>query len=148
MAWSGTAWSGPQFETSEAGVLCAFTWSTANVLACVSYAETHMALEQTTMHTIACLPACSVPLCLCASVPVRPVNNAGTINDCRSRLWEIPATDFHRVMAVNLEGQANVIRHFVPLMLGAKEGRGGGAIINISSAWGRTGGEKARVMNH
>ena len=76
------------------------------------------------------------------------MNNAGTINEGGTRVWEIPAADFHRVMAVNLEGQANVIRHFVPLMLGAKERGGGGAIVNISSAWGRTGGEKARVINH
>jgi NAD(P)-dependent dehydrogenase (short-subunit alcohol dehydrogenase family) len=37
-------------------------------------------------------------------------------------------------MDVNIKGVANVIRHFVPAMIG----RGSGVIVNFSSGWGRS----------
>ncbi len=61
------------------------------------------------------------------------LNNAGVIHP-NARLWEIPAREFDRVVAVNLCGVANVIRHFVPEMVRRKRG----VIVNFSSSWGRT----------
>lgn len=61
------------------------------------------------------------------------INNAAVINPS-APLWEIPAADFDRLMAINVSGTANMIRHAVPLM--AKEGRG--IIVNLSSGWGRS----------
>src|SRR5262249_39347139 len=43
------------------------------------------------------------------------VNNAALING-NAPLWEVPSTDFDRVIDVNIKGTANVIRHFVPAM--------------------------------
>jgi NAD(P)-dependent dehydrogenase (short-subunit alcohol dehydrogenase family) len=61
------------------------------------------------------------------------INNAGVIN-ANQRLWEVPAAEFERVIAVNLTGTANVIRHFVPAMVRRKHG----VIVNFSSGWGRS----------
>ena len=61
------------------------------------------------------------------------VNNAATINE-NAPLWEVSATEFAQVTAVNINGVANVIRHFVPAMIE----RGQGVIVNFSSGWGRT----------
>lgn len=61
------------------------------------------------------------------------INNAAIINPS-ARLWEIPAEDFDRLMAVNLSGTANMIRHALPFML--QEGKG--VIVNLSSGWGRS----------
>lgn len=66
-------------------------------------------------------------------VPDLLINNAATINR-NARLWEISAEDFDRVLAVNVSGVANVIRHFLPAMLK----RGKGVIVNFSSGWGRS----------
>jgi NAD(P)-dependent dehydrogenase (short-subunit alcohol dehydrogenase family) len=61
------------------------------------------------------------------------INNAGVINQ-NARLWEISAREFSQVMDVNIEGTANVIRHFVPAMVRRKSG----VIVNFSSGWGRS----------
>jgi len=61
------------------------------------------------------------------------INNAAVINS-PAPLWEISAGDFDRVMAINVSGTANMIRHVVPLMIAA----GKGMIINLSSGWGRS----------
>lgn len=61
------------------------------------------------------------------------INNAAVVNR-NARLWEITADEFDRVLAVNLGGVANVIRHFVPAMAA----RGSGVIVNLSSYWGRS----------
>ncbi len=61
------------------------------------------------------------------------VNNAAVINR-NAPLWEVPAAEFDRVVAVNLSGVANVLRHFVPAMVA----RGRGVIVNFSSGWGRS----------
>lgn len=61
------------------------------------------------------------------------VNNAALINR-NAPLWEVPEEEFSRVIDVNIKGVVNVLRHFVPAMIG----RGRGVIVNISSSWGRS----------
>jgi NAD(P)-dependent dehydrogenase (short-subunit alcohol dehydrogenase family) len=61
------------------------------------------------------------------------VNNAAVIN-ANAPVWAVDAAAFDRVMDVNIKGVANVIRHFVPAMIG----RGSGVIVNFSSGWGRS----------
>jgi NAD(P)-dependent dehydrogenase (short-subunit alcohol dehydrogenase family) len=66
-------------------------------------------------------------------VPDLLINNAALVNQ-NARLWEISAAKFDRLLAVNVSGTANVIRHFVPGMVA----RGKGVIVNFSSGWGRS----------
>jgi NAD(P)-dependent dehydrogenase (short-subunit alcohol dehydrogenase family) len=61
------------------------------------------------------------------------LNNAALINR-NAPLWEISAEEFSEVIDVNLKGMVNVIRHFVPAMIG----RRAGVIVNFSSGWGRS----------
>ena len=61
------------------------------------------------------------------------VNNAAVIN-ANASLWDIPAEQFDRLTAVNINGTANVIRHFVPSMIDQRSG----VIVNFSSGWGRS----------
>ena len=61
------------------------------------------------------------------------INSAGTINKSNP-LWKVSAEEFNHVLAVNVCGYANVIRHFVPAMMK----RGTGIIVNTSSGWGRS----------
>lgn len=60
------------------------------------------------------------------------LNNAAIIND-NAPLWEVPAEQFERLMAINVNGTAHVVRAFVPAMIR----RGRGVIVNFSSGWGR-----------
>ena len=60
------------------------------------------------------------------------INNAAIINR-NEKLWNISAAEFDQLMAVNVNGTANVIRHFVPAMVAARKG----VIVNFSSGWGR-----------
>ncbi|KAK1311395.1 hypothetical protein QJS10_CPA08g01206 [Acorus calamus] len=64
---------------------------------------------------------------------VFPVNNAGAINK-NNKIWEVPAEEFDTVMDTNVKGTANVMRHFLPLMIEREEG----IIVNLSSGWGRS----------
>ncbi|KAH7670742.1 Short-chain dehydrogenase/reductase SDR protein [Dioscorea alata] len=66
-------------------------------------------------------------------VPDIIVNNAGTINK-NNKIWEVPAEEFDMVIDTNLKGVANILRHFVPLMIERKKG----IIVNMSSGWGRS----------
>lgn len=66
-------------------------------------------------------------------VPDLLINNAAVINP-NGKLWETSASEFDSVMATNLSGVANSIRHFVPAMVQ----RQSGVIVNISSGWGRS----------
>ncbi|HWB10707.1 MAG TPA: SDR family NAD(P)-dependent oxidoreductase [Pirellulales bacterium] len=66
-------------------------------------------------------------------VPDLLLNNAALVNQ-NARLWEISAEEFDHLLAVNLSGVANVVRHFLPPMLE----RGKGVIVNFSSGWGRS----------
>ena len=61
------------------------------------------------------------------------INNAATMNT-PAPLWVVQADEFDRLIAVNICGVANVIRHFVPAMVE----RGSGVIVNLSSGWGRS----------
>ncbi|WOG82525.1 hypothetical protein DCAR_0101690 [Daucus carota subsp. sativus] len=66
-------------------------------------------------------------------VPDIIVNNAGTINK-NNKIWEVPEEEFDAVIDTNLKGTANMLRHFIPLMIESKQG----VIVNISSGWGRS----------
>lgn len=61
------------------------------------------------------------------------VNNAALMNN-PAPLWEVPAEEFDALTAVNINGMANVIRHFTPAMIE----HGSGVIVNLSSGWGRS----------
>jgi len=66
-------------------------------------------------------------------VPELLLNNAALMNDL-APLWEVPAAEFERLIAVNVCGVAHVVRAFVPAMITA----GRGVIVNLSSGWGRS----------
>ncbi|PQQ20577.1 NADPH-dependent pterin aldehyde reductase [Prunus yedoensis var. nudiflora] len=71
-------------------------------------------------------------------IPDIIVNNAGIIND-NKKLWEVPVEEFDSVIDTNVKGIANVLRHFIPLMLSRNEGKNpAGIIVNMSSGWGRS----------
>ncbi|CAK9177241.1 unnamed protein product [Ilex paraguariensis] len=57
----------------------------------------------------------------------------GTINR-NNRIWEVPEEEFDSVIDTNLKGIANMLRHFIPLMIESKQG----IIVNMSSGWGRS----------
>lgn len=61
------------------------------------------------------------------------LNNAAIVN-ANAPLWEVTATEFDRVIDINIKGPANVMRHILPAMLK----RGSGVIVNFSSGWGRS----------
>lgn len=61
------------------------------------------------------------------------INNAAVMNT-PAPLWQVPAAEFDAVIDVNVKGVANVIRAFVPAMVG----RGAGVVVNLSSGWGRS----------
>lgn len=61
------------------------------------------------------------------------INNAALMNRT-APLWQVPAEEFSRLIDVNVKGTANVIRHFLPAMIG----RGRGIVVNFSSGWGRS----------
>jgi NAD(P)-dependent dehydrogenase (short-subunit alcohol dehydrogenase family) len=61
------------------------------------------------------------------------LNNAALVNR-NAPLWKVPADEFSRVIDVNIKGVTNVIRYFVPAMIGRKSG----VIVNFSSGWGRS----------
>ncbi|XP_041010928.1 NADPH-dependent pterin aldehyde reductase isoform X1 [Juglans microcarpa x Juglans regia] len=67
-------------------------------------------------------------------VPDIIVNNAGTINR-NNKIWEVPEEEFDTVIDTNVKGTANMLRHFIPLMITRKQG----IIVNMSSGWGRSG---------
>lgn len=73
--------------------------------------------------------------CICrANIRGVPVNNAGTINR-NNKIWEVPEEEFDAVIDTNVKGIANMLRHFIPLMIARKQG----IIVNMSSGWGRSG---------
>lgn len=61
------------------------------------------------------------------------INNAGVINHL-APLWQVPSSEFDRVIDVNVKGVMNVIRHFLPAMIDRKSG----IVVNFSSGWGRS----------
>lgn len=60
------------------------------------------------------------------------INNAALMNH-PAPLWEIDAGEIAKLLAVNLGGTVNLIRHFLPAMISA----GRGVVANFSSGWGR-----------
>lgn len=66
-------------------------------------------------------------------VPDLLINNAALVNE-NAPLWKVSAAEFNRVVAVNISGVANVLRHFLPGMVE----RGRGMVVNFSSGWGRS----------
>ncbi|HAV60985.1 MAG TPA: oxidoreductase [Verrucomicrobiales bacterium] len=61
------------------------------------------------------------------------LNNAAIINRS-APLWELSAAEFDPVIDINIKGVTNVLRQFIPAMIGA----GRGVIVNFSSGWGRS----------
>ncbi|XP_077231775.1 NAD(P)-binding Rossmann-fold superfamily protein isoform X2 [Tasmannia lanceolata] len=57
----------------------------------------------------------------------------GTINK-NNKIWEVPAEEFETIIDTNIKGIANMLRHFLPLMVEKKQG----IIVNMSSGWGRS----------
>jgi NAD(P)-dependent dehydrogenase (short-subunit alcohol dehydrogenase family) len=70
---------------------------------------------------------------LAGGAPDLLINNAAVMN-APGPLWRVPADEFDRLVAVNISGVVNVIRHFVPAMVKRKSG----VIVNLSSGWGRS----------
>src|SRR5205085_2038182 len=68
-----------------------------------------------------------------AGPPDLLINNAALMNT-PAPLWEVPADEFDAVIDVNVKGVANVIRAFVPAMVGRRSG----VVVNLSSGWGRS----------
>ena len=66
-------------------------------------------------------------------VPELLINNAAVMNAPKP-LWEVPREEFDHLTHVNINGVANMIRHFLPSMLEKRKG----LIINLSSGWGRS----------
>ena len=65
------------------------------------------------------------------------VNNAGIVS--RANALELPIEEWDRVMAVNVRSVFLMAKLVVPLMIE----NGGGAIVNVGSGWGMTGGKDA-----
>jgi NAD(P)-dependent dehydrogenase (short-subunit alcohol dehydrogenase family) len=61
------------------------------------------------------------------------INNAAVINP-NAPLWSVVASEFDRVIDINIKGTANVLRHFLPAMVAQRRG----VIVNFSSGWGRS----------
>ena len=66
-------------------------------------------------------------------LPDLVINNAGLVNQ-PAPLWTVSAQEFDAVVAVNLSGTVNVIRHFAPPMVEQRSG----IFVNFSSGWGRS----------
>lgn len=64
------------------------------------------------------------------------VNNAAVINE-NVKMWEGCVKEFDNVIDTNIKGTANVLRHFIPLMI---SNNNQGIIVNMSSIYGRTAG--------
>lgn len=67
------------------------------------------------------------------------LNNAALIAR-NAPAWELTADEVDAVLAVNVMGTLNVLRHFVPAMIerSDRELSMPGAIVNFSSGWGRS----------
>lgn len=52
-----------------------------------------------------------------------------------AKIWEISRQEFDDVIDTNIKGTANVLRHFIPLLIPKNQG----VIVNITSIFGRMG---------
>lgn len=66
------------------------------------------------------------------------INNAG-YTPSMAAYWELPAAEFDRTLAVNVQGVANVLRAFLPAMVAQQQG----IIVTLSARWGRQGAANA-----
>lgn len=66
-------------------------------------------------------------------IPDLVINNAAIINP-NMPLWEVPYSDFARLMQINVNGVFSVIRHIMPHLMEQRHG----IIANLSSGWGRS----------
>lgn len=66
------------------------------------------------------------------------INNAG-YTPPMAAFWDLPAVEFDRTLAVNVQGVANVLRAFLPAMVAQQRG----IIVNLSARWGRQGAANA-----
>ncbi len=66
-------------------------------------------------------------------LPDLVINNAGLVNH-PAPLWVVPVEELDAVIAVNLNGTFNVLRHFAPPMVAQRSG----IFVNFSSGWGRS----------
>lgn len=68
------------------------------------------------------------------------VNNAAVVAE-NLKLWEIPNEIFDDVIDTNMKGVANMLRHFIPLMLPKNKG----IIVNVSSLYGRIAAARVSI---
>ena len=61
------------------------------------------------------------------------INNAARMSRV-APLWELASEEIEPVIAANINGTINAIRHFLPAMIS----RGSGVVVNFSSGWGRS----------
>ena len=66
-------------------------------------------------------------------VPDYLINNAAVINK-NATLWEVPFSEFSKLIDINVKGTYSTIKSFLPEMIKCKKG----TIVNFSSGWGRT----------
>ncbi|WOB44353.1 SDR family oxidoreductase [Thermoleptolyngbya oregonensis NK1-22] len=66
------------------------------------------------------------------------INNAG-YTPPMAAFWDLPAVEFDRTLAVNVQGVVNVLRAFLPAMVAQQRG----IIVNLSARWGRQGAANA-----
>ncbi|MFQ3616384.1 MAG: SDR family NAD(P)-dependent oxidoreductase [Cyanobacteriota bacterium] len=66
------------------------------------------------------------------------INNAG-YTPPMAAYWDLPAAEFDRTLAVNVQGVANVLRAFLPAMVAQQQG----IIVTLSARWGRQGAANA-----
>ena len=72
------------------------------------------------------------------TAPDLVINNAGYMPPL-APLWTVPAADFERAIAVNVQGAVHVLRAFLPVMVARQQG----VVVNISAKWGRQGAAQA-----
>jgi len=64
--------------------------------------------------------------------------NHPAITNSNTSLWKISAAEFEQLTAININGVANTIRHFVPSMIE----QSWGSVVNLSSGWQRSAAAK------
>lgn len=57
------------------------------------------------------------------------------------KIWEITKQEFDNVIDINIKGTANVLRHFIPLMIPKNQG----IIVNVSSILATMGVATVRI---
>lgn len=107
--------------------------STAHVAELVAAHPVPHRFAAVDVRDAAAVAAWAVDVMAAVGPPDLLVNNAAVMA-APAPLWEVPAADFDAVIDVNVKGVANVLRAFLPAMVGRKTG----VIVNLSSGWGRS----------